>query len=439
MSTLKPNTLRSLNTYRDTVFFLSTVNKHPAFRTAYRFISIYVRRRGMYSAKFGYLGGIHIALMLNRVVKLLDCKPMTPNKPGEVSKSLTAASMVRGFFSYYSAFDWNHQIVVDLSQEAAISTYKRSAREPIVIRSIFTPTARANVAKSCNKLTTQTIQDEFSLADQRLKEGHWRWCLRAEEEGLSDFFNGANIFIRIQVDVWSSDTQLSDQISSTVGYLESRMPTILVALGRISGLRARIWPARFVTADESTDHTDPTGYYLISISSPKDDSVVDAEVSNDGIKRSKIYSAALAYERFAQQYVASKEGVQPRNVWVTVDVVSKKKGCDMSLKIDVRDWSGSARTEIKETSHGMIMSQLKSQLPEGREPEANRNQTSRKLRPVQDVIARIKWDVKFDKNRYIIGYEDRFAGVMEIDLMNWKTEQTDLEVSETFCCDLNNM
>jgi uncharacterized protein (UPF0248 family) len=49
------------------------------------------------------------------------------------------------------------------------------------------------------------------------------------------------------------------------------------------------------------------------------------------------------------------------------------------------------------------------------------------LRPVQDVISRLRWDASYDVESYLIGYEDRFAGVMEMPLASWKSEATDEE------------
>jgi len=38
----------------------------------------------------------------------------------------------------------------------------------------------------------------------------------------------------------------------------------------------------------------------------------------------------------------------------------------------------------------------------------------RKLKSVDEIINRIKWDKKQDKDDFIVGYEDRFLGTMEI-------------------------
>ena len=42
-----------------------------------------------------------------------------------------------------------------------------------------------------------------------------------------------------------------------------------------------------------------------------------------------------------------------------------------------------------------------------------------KLRPAHDIINRIKWDPEMDVDQYILGYEDRFLGVMETGVGKW--------------------
>ena len=56
-----------------------------------------------------------------------------------------------------------------------------------------------------------------------------------------------------------------------------------------------------------------------------------------------------------------------------------------------------------------------------------RNRSSTRLRPAHEVISQIKWDPNLIAEDYLIGFEDRFLGVQEKELLKWKMEQTDLE------------
>lgn len=44
-----------------------------------------------------------------------------------------------------------------------------------------------------------------------------------------------------------------------------------------------------------------------------------------------------------------------------------------------------------------------------------------------DIINRINWDSKFDRDNYIIGFMDRFEGQLEVSMNSWKKETTDEE------------
>jgi poly(A) polymerase Pap1/uncharacterized protein (UPF0248 family) len=425
---LKPNSLRALNTYRDTVYLLKTMPALPAFRTAHRFLSLYLRRRGLYSARFGYLGGIHLSLMLNRVVKLIVLS--SKDKKSDTN-SLTAATIVRTFLQYYASFDWSTKIVCDPSQDTNLSTLKRSHREPVVIRSIFTPTARPNVSESCSSLSAQTFTSEFALANGKLAEGLWKWALRSEQESVSDFLNDATLFIRIKLDTWDLQMQDSDQIRKTIGTVESKMPGILVSLTRIHDLKAQIWPARFVEpgSQSTPEPTEVTGYYLVSLSMlVEDEDNVDTDATAD--VRGKMISAARMYERLVQQSLESAAKGKDKKAWVSIDVVTKKKVWDMSLTLDSRNWTSLAGTGsygITESATNTADNFNPASSSTAKASGSAQPEGSRKLRPIQDIIARIRWDEAYDEKDFIIGYEDRFLGVKELELTSWKTEQTDLE------------
>lgn len=52
-----------------------------------------------------------------------------------------------------------------------------------------------------------------------------------------------------------------------------------------------------------------------------------------------------------------------------------------------------------------------------------------KLRPALDVFNRLRWDDFYTSSdeRFLIGYEDRFTGIIEMPMSSWRQEQTDEE------------
>lgn len=55
------------------------------------------------------------------------------------------------------------------------------------------------------------------------------------------------------------------------------------------------------------------------------------------------------------------------------------------------------------------------------------NEPTPKLRPSHEVLSRIRWDPTLDASDYIVGYEDRFRGVIEMSALSWKMEMSDEE------------
>ncbi|KAG4427204.1 hypothetical protein IFR05_017313, partial [Cadophora sp. M221] len=190
ISTLAPSSIRPLNTYRDSAYLLLTIPHLPSYRLAHRYLTLYLKTHGLYSAKFGYLGGIHLQLMLNRVVKLISrSTSTTPNTDQEIPP-ISPATIVRTFFTYYTTFNWTAENITDPFLDPP-SKVPRSARDAIFIPAIHTPTARPNVASSCTRLTAHTFSSQFALAARHLESGDWEWPLRSKKACLADFLGGS--------------------------------------------------------------------------------------------------------------------------------------------------------------------------------------------------------------------------------------------------------
>ena len=52
---------------------------------------------------------------------------------------------------------------------------------------------------------------------------------------------------------------------------------------------------------------------------------------------------------------------------------------------------------------------------------------SKKFRTEREVMNRIRHDPDFSTDDYLVGYEDRFTGIMEMPLSNWKADTTEDE------------
>ncbi|KAH9215550.1 hypothetical protein DL95DRAFT_523221 [Leptodontidium sp. 2 PMI_412] len=448
ISTLSPSSIRPLNTYRDSAYLLLTIPHLQSYRLAHRYLTLYLKNHGLYSAKFGYLGGIHLQLMLNRVVKLISVSTLTTStNTDQESPPVSPATIVRTFFTYYATFNWAIENVTDPLLDPQ-SKVPRSARDAIFIPAIHTPTARPNVASSCTKLTAHTLSSQFSLAAQHLAKGD---C-------------GSGAFVRVGIDVWGVGSEIAEsKVREMIGALESRFPRLMVALGRIAGVEGRAWPARLWVPDVSENEKGKgmereggeegeegqfKGYYIVGVSARE-----GMERETKQVMEGKLVTAVREFERGVLEAREFVEG--SRNVWVVVDVVRRKQVNGMNLVLDWREWSLEKLQNCVSKQHGGLLEALdlgmevagspgnssfaptssahpaststtKSNKPT-KAPKAPKAPKATPLRPAHEIIARIKWDPDLDIADYMIGYEDRFVGVKEMELEKWKSESTDEE------------
>jgi poly(A) polymerase Pap1 len=245
--------------------------------------------------------------------------------------SHTPATIVRTFFEYYSTFNWSQNSVLDPGLEVQKGTnIERSTREAIVIQALHLPAARSNVAASCTRLSALTISSEFALAKTLLEQEEWGTCLGTSESGVSQFLSNYGAYVKITVEAWDVDEDGIDRARDIVGGVESRVVRLLVEMGRIGGLEARIWPERFWALDEARRGgvDGLKGYYLVGVRAKEESDEMRKVISG------KVVALVRAFEETIRHAVNPYEG----NAWIGADVVSKNKVAELRLAVDRRDW-----------------------------------------------------------------------------------------------------
>lgn len=214
--------LRKLKAYRDLLYLQRTLPSLSAFRLAYRCIKLWSMQRGIYSARFGYLGGVHITLMLSWVCKRLAYK----------SSSVTATDLVSSFFHHYAHFDWANDMVFDAFFHKKQPRYHRSQREPVVVLGFHAP--NANIAHTATLPTLQTLVKEFQGADQQLSEPGMTWqkFLTAEngssnagDHGAIRFLQAYDTYVKVDIQFWGRTLAKGKGL---VGWVEARSLSLIV-------------------------------------------------------------------------------------------------------------------------------------------------------------------------------------------------------------------
>ncbi|KAL1840562.1 hypothetical protein VTJ49DRAFT_336 [Mycothermus thermophilus] len=476
---LSAPTLSKLKAARDIDYIRRSVPDLTSFRLAHRFIKTWAKARGIYSARFGFLSGIQISILLARVHKLLAFRDGQVTKPGPSVEDLLTT-----FFAHYADFDWARDLAFDPLFHRRRLPYTRTSREPLAILGYFPPAL--NTAMAASVPSAKTIAAEFARARDLLLSSSsadsaipsWSAFLSSpngKQSAADDFLTTHPSFIRIDVQYWGLGLARGAQL---LGWLESRCVMLLVDLQRRApGLHARMWPARFVekgqqqgkkTKEEEEQQQEPGadggedeaaaaatrdfgGCYLIGLSRGRPD------MSRDEVQLALgALQAALA--RFETSLRGDERYFDARCCWLGASVVAR--GELGELELDEREWGEynpgedeyddddeeeeeeeeeqggeDEATSGKESDSAEDGKKTRKGGKKGKKKGAKkpiavadmRADKTRKFRTAADAMNRIRWDPQLDSSDYVVGYEDRFVGAMEKDLAAWKNEQTDEE------------
>ena len=202
-------------------------------------------------------------------------------------------------------------------------------------------------------------------------------------------------------------------------------------------MHARIWPARFVDQEAAEDDKDYQGYYLIGLD--RLDSASSGATTPDDAKV-MLGTLQTVLEKFEGQIRGDEKYFDPKSCWMSVSLAKQSELGH--LRLDRREWGG--YTLGDEESDDEEEEEEPDDVEEARGSDVERKSKPKKksgsghtlpsrpaykgrFRSSADVISRLRWDPEMDSGDYLVGYEDRFLGIRERPLDQWKSEQTDEE------------
>lgn len=220
--------LRKLKPHRDLQYIRRTIPDLAMFGLAYRTIKLWAIQRGIYSSKFGFLGGVHITLMLSWVQKRIAHDNDAPN-----AISIGANDLVATFFHYYANFNWTDDMVFDAFFHKQKPRYHRSAREPMVVLGFYAP--NSNVAHTSSLPGLMLLTKEFKAASVRLSARDSTWQTFFEPPtthssahmtlGETQFLQEYKSYVSIDIQFWGRTLSKG---KSLVGWVESRCLSLVV-------------------------------------------------------------------------------------------------------------------------------------------------------------------------------------------------------------------
>lgn len=206
-----------MNAYRDALALLNALPSMESFRLAHRALKLFLKLRGLIGARFGYLGGFHIAFLLARICLLL---------PPDASP----AQIIRAFFYTYSRWDWLGDAVTVPITGVSSGTYRRNlGREPMCILIIEKPAV--NMTTNATPHSLNAMQSIFSAADRSLEQGRsWIDICVGPNVGIptyKQFLREHKAFIKVEVIYWGSSCMKGRAL---IGWLESRFVNVSLAI-----------------------------------------------------------------------------------------------------------------------------------------------------------------------------------------------------------------
>ncbi|KAL2177246.1 2'-5' RNA ligase superfamily-domain-containing protein [Thermothelomyces heterothallicus CBS 202.75] len=444
---LSAPTLSKLKAIRDADYLRRSVPDLTTFRLAHRFVKTWAKSRGIYAARFGFLSGIQISVLLARVQKLLA---------REVGAPPTPEALIATFFHHYAAFDWSAQLAFDPLFHRRRLPYSRTAREPLAILGYFPPAL--NTALAASVPSTKTLAAEFRRASDALRSAtdppaSWS-SLLSVSAARDEFLAAYKSYVKLDVQYWGLSLSRGAQF---LGWLESRCVMLLVDLHRRSPrLHVRMWPARFVERDSNggrdaaaatmtgeekdgdADARDFRGCYLIGLDKGSPD------MAKEDLKVA-LGALETVLDRFEAQMMGDEKYYDARSCWLSASVVNRDELGE--LELDSREWGeytpGEEEADEEEEEgeqdatpgpdfgHEELAKKEKKKKGSASKKQIAavdlRADKTKKFRPAIDALNRIRWDPQLDSSDYVVGYEDRFSGTQEKELSSWKSEQTDEE------------
>jgi uncharacterized protein (UPF0248 family) len=445
--------LSKLRPARDLAYLRRSIPDLAQYRLAHHAIKAWARQRGIYGARFGYLGGIHISALLVPV-----CKTLAFEAAGSENGAAHAEDIVTTFFDHYAAFPWDTSIVFDPFYHKAVA-YRRTTKEPLCLLGWHPPSL--NTAAAASKSTTRILKMELERARALLSSPDGTWSriigspnstLTGLPPGATDFVNAYETFVKLDIHYWGTSLRGGAKL---LGWIESRCANIVIGMFapflrcryfltiadigiRVEGAATQIWPQRY-TSRSATEDRKPTeayeGFYLIGVAW---DEGLDGSQLRPGVKPA--YNNLHTVVQQSEQRVTSDDRYfDPSTSWFGASIV---RGTQLGpVMLDERQWGGFIEEDDsdEEDDESDVAVPGTEQQTADTTPGAhhqhhhlpaahgNIGPGSPKLRTAIDVLNRLRWDPDLDPDDHSIGYLDRFEGIQEKRVSAWKTEQTDEE------------
>eukprot|EP01125_Pyxidicula_operculata_P010883 TRINITY_DN3575_c0_g1_i1.p1 TRINITY_DN3575_c0_g1~~TRINITY_DN3575_c0_g1_i1.p1 ORF type:complete len:937 (-),score=135.71 TRINITY_DN3575_c0_g1_i1:130-2940(-) len=369
----------SLNGYLDYHTVIKYAPNLELFRVAASVIHLWAKSKGVYSNKHGFLAGYSLNVMVLRLYQLF---PQTKS----------VSFLVEKFFEIYSKWDWEvFPVTIIKSPEP---TYKIQQKDKITVVTMnrpFTNSVR-NATVSTRKIFVNILRQTHEAIAQR---GDYDFITKD-----FDFFGSYKTYLKLTIDA----IQLY-QFQSWLGWIESRIVDLILRIEKGTNYAVICHPSVTPYQNENSGFPYSCCYYIgLENTRPTEKINIGAEV--------------LDFQTSIDKWVKKNESmmltVKPIKPLTKIPTPLNLES--MSSDDSTVDDNASEKSDKNESQAPDTISSVSTYDYVDRDSNDGQSQdgSKKKLRTSEQIYNRIKWDSAFDTSQCLIGYEDRFLGMTEI-------------------------
>ncbi|KAE9012701.1 hypothetical protein PR002_g14728 [Phytophthora rubi] len=327
MRGMDATSVRSLSVARVASLILELVPNASVFRSCLRVIRLWARRRGLYSNKAGYLGGISWALLVCFVCQMFP--------------RASVASLVHRFFSVLASWRWPTPILVahpsnggsadNVQWDPQHNIHDRAHLMPIITPGFPT----VNTAVNVNISTMRVLREEFARG-QRIMDDLRRRSL-SHPSSWNQLFTPTEVLVRydhhIAIELRAPNEEALAEWSS---FVASRTRKLVETLQHTPSV-ATLHPLPEIIRPQGAEanENEVVGYYFIGYS-------INAPPLPQPRRGDRRYSARAPVPKTSGNEELAKNCVASATRYflaTELDAATEKKP-GMEVEINYRSWNG---------------------------------------------------------------------------------------------------
>ncbi|RDW57060.1 hypothetical protein BP6252_13875 [Coleophoma cylindrospora] len=251
------------------------------------------------------------------------------------------------------------------------------------------------------------------------------------KDNLIETFN-YDYYLRVRVELQNGTKP--DQCEE-LEEIESRVRCLTQEFeNRLALSQVRLWPRRLVDCRDVQDEQDVKNhkcYWLIGLPKLTSPDFASArQLLHEWQNETADDTVGISSKTGGSKKMVVQARFLPRKVFLEHDFKEDIQRLEQETETDRQDLRKSSAQVFKKAPSSnpqQVRQQFLQHVMGYEKDDADKHKPPGKLRPVKEVLNRLKYDSNYDPNDYIIGYIDRKAGMLEKPVPLWEEfEQIDL-------------